>query len=83
MIAVSTTELRGNLRKYLDLAKIQRVIVQCGRSETFEIVPSGRISDADRYMSIPENSASVRKGISEIEAGKGIKIDPKDIWKSL
>jgi len=40
MIAISTTELRKNLRKYLNLANKERVIVQCGRTETSEIAPA-------------------------------------------
>lgn len=83
MIAISTTELRNNLRKYLDLAKVERIIIQCGKNETFELVPSERMSDGDRYMGIPENAAAARKGITEIDEGKGIKVNPKDIWNSI
>ncbi len=51
MIAVSTTELRKNLRKYLNMANNERVIVQCGGTETYEIVPARKIIDTDRYFS--------------------------------
>ena len=40
MIAISTTEFRKNLRKYLNLANKERVIIQCGNTETYEIVPA-------------------------------------------
>ena len=84
MIAISTTELRNNLRKYLDLAKIQRVIIQCGKDETFELVPSERMSDGDRYMAIPENAAALREASEDVKAGRVTRIkDPKNIWDSI
>lgn len=83
MLAISTTEFRNNLRKYLNLSNKERIIIQCGKDETYELVPSNRISDADRYMSIPENAAAVRQGITEINQGKGILIDPDNIWDSI
>jgi len=83
MIAVSTTELRSNLRKYLEIAKVQRVIIQCGKNETFELVPGERISEGDRYMSIPQNAAAANEGIREIKEGKGIRVNPQNIWDSI
>lgn len=84
MIAISTTELRNNLRKYLDIAKVQRVIIQCGKDETFELVPSERMSDGDRYMAIPENAAALREAIEDVKAGRVTRIkDPKNIWDSI
>ncbi|MEI7935019.1 MAG: hypothetical protein WCH30_08195 [Chlorobiaceae bacterium] len=49
MIAVSTTELRKNLRKYLNMANNDRVIVQCGGTETYEIVPARKISSTEPF----------------------------------
>lgn len=84
MIAISTTEFRTHLRKYLDLAKVQRVIIQCGKDETFELVPSERMSDGDRYMAIPENAAALREAIEDVKAGRVTRIkDPKNIWDSI
>ena len=45
MIAISTTELRRNLRKYLNTANKERVIIQCGKNETYEIIPARKMSD--------------------------------------
>lgn len=84
MIAISTTELRNNLRKYLDLAKVERIIIQCGKNETFELVPSERMSDGDRYMQHPGNAEAVSRGIHQMREGNVRKIkNPKDIWASL
>lgn len=35
MIVISSAELRNNMRKYLDLAASEQIIIQRGRKETF------------------------------------------------
>lgn len=47
MIVISPTELRTNLKKYLDLAKKERVVIQRGRTEMFELVKRERIEDSE------------------------------------
>ena len=84
MIAISTTELRKNLRKYLNLANKERVIVQCGGTETYEIVPAKNISDTDKYFSDPKVIEAIEQGREDIKAGRSITItDPTKIWESI
>ena len=45
MIVISPTELRTNLKKYLNLAKGERIVIQRGRTEIFELVKRERIDD--------------------------------------
>ncbi len=54
MIVISSAELRGNMKKYLDLASSEQVFVQRGKDETFELVKRQHIKepDADFYRSI-------------------------------
>ncbi len=47
MIVISPTELRGNLKKYLDLAENERVIIQRGRTEIFELIKKERIDESE------------------------------------
>jgi len=35
MLVISSAELRNNMKKYLDLAKDETVVIQRGRTETF------------------------------------------------
>ena len=83
MIAISTTELRRNLRKYLDMANKERVIVQCGKTETYEIVPGGKISDTDRYFSNPKVIEHLKHSIEQAEAGKTHVLKKEEIKKFL
>ena len=53
MIAISTAEFRGNMKKYLDLASSEQVLIQRGKDETFELVIKNyRKPDADYYRSV-------------------------------
>lgn len=45
MRVISPTELRTNLKKYLDLAQTERIIIQRGRTEMFELVRKERIEE--------------------------------------
>ena len=49
MIVISPSELRGNLKKYLDLAEKERIIIQRGKSEMFELKKQERISEDDYF----------------------------------
>ena len=62
MIAISTTELRKNLRKYLDIATKERVVVRFGKTGTVEIVPGKNIEVNDEYFSNPQ---LIRKNVRD------------------
>jgi hypothetical protein len=48
MQVISATELRGNMKKYLDIAATEKVLIQRGRNETFVLVKKDRlITDTD------------------------------------
>ena len=38
MVVISSAELRNNMKKYLDLARTQRVVIQRGRDESFVLI---------------------------------------------
>ena len=83
MIVISPTELRENLKKYLDLADKERVIIQRGKTETFELRKRERISE-DPFFDDPKNIEDIEKGIADIKAGKFKKLDPnKTLWENI
>ncbi|MEI6652224.1 MAG: hypothetical protein WCL42_06575 [Chlorobiaceae bacterium] len=84
MIAVSTTELRKNLPKYINMANTERVTVQRGGTETYEIVPARKISDTDGYFSDQKVIDAVERGKADAKAGRMTRItDPADPWASI
>ena len=83
MIAISTTELRRNLRKYLDIANKERVIIQCGKSETYEIIPARKMSDTDSYFSDPRVVEHLQQSLQQVEEGKTTVLKKSDIKNLL
>jgi len=84
MIAISTTELRRNLKKYLTMVNHERVVVQSGKAEAYEIIPAKIMSDTDKYFSNPKVLEVIERGRENIKAGRFITItDPKKIWETI
>lgn len=74
MIVISSTELRNNMKKYLDLAKTEKVIIQRGRNETFVLVAQTNADEEDlrRAITVDKVLEKVREGLTEIfERGEG------------
>ena len=68
MIVISSAELRNNLKKYLDLARTERVVIQRGRDESFVLVAQKNAPDADlaRAISVDEFMDKVRDGLTQL-----------------
>ncbi len=82
MIVISPSELRGNLKKYLDLAEKERIVIQRGKKETFELRKTERISE-DPFFDNPKNLEAIEQGIADIKAGKYKTFDPeKSVWEN-
>jgi hypothetical protein len=53
MIVISSAELRNNMKKYLDLAKSESIIIQRGKNETFHLTAEKVLEpDADYHRAI-------------------------------
>jgi hypothetical protein len=80
MKVISSAELRSNMKKYLDLASTETVVVQRGRMETFvlqkkELLPEIEVSeempeDFHRAISVDEAKIRVEKGLREMFKAK-------------
>ena len=69
MIVISSAELRGNLKKYLDLAKTENVIIQRGKTETFHLTAERVLEpDEDFYNAITaeELLVGIKQDIAEL-----------------
>ena len=68
MVVISSAELRNNLKKYLDIAKTEEVLIQRGRNETFVLVARSNApeSDLERALTVDQFIAKVREGLTEL-----------------
>ncbi len=68
MVIISSAELRNNMKKYLDIAKTEKVLIQRGRNETFVLVAQNNAAEEDlnRAITVDEVLARVREGLNEM-----------------
>ena len=64
----SSAELRTNMKKYLDLAKSEQVLIQRGKNETFVLTAQQNSVEYDlsRAITVDEVIARVREGLTEM-----------------
>ena len=68
MVIISSAELRNNMKKYLDIAKTEKVVIQRGRNETFVLVAQNKADEEDlnRAITVDDVLARVREGLNEM-----------------
>ena len=63
-LVISSAELRNNMKKYLDLAKDETVVIQRGRTETFVLSRQERLTP-DANLASAITSEELLIGIEE------------------
>ena len=68
MVVISSAELRSNMKKYLDIAKREQVLIQRGKNETFVLTAQQNPVEYDlaRAITVDEVIAKVREGLTEM-----------------
>lgn len=68
MVVISSAELRSNMKKYLDIAKTEQVLIQRGKNETFVLTAQQNPIEYDlsRAITVDEVIAKVREGLTEL-----------------
>jgi len=78
MKTISVSEFRNHIKKYLDIAQDQKLIVHRSKGKSFLVIPIEEIDDTPYN---PEFVKRVLLADEEIEQGKGVKIAISDLWK--
>lgn len=86
MRTANYSELRGNLKSYLDgvINDSEPLLVHRSGNESVVIVSLDEynsIKETEYIMRSPAMMDAIRKGREEIKAGKGRKINIADLWK--
>ena len=76
MVVISSTELRSNMKKYLDTAKAETVVIQRGKSETFVLQKQENLPDI--LSEIPDD---FHRGITKEELMIGIEKGLREMFK--
>lgn len=74
MVLVNYTEFRTNLKKYLQLALTEKMILR-NNGVVYEIIPSKEVRvnpspSNDPYFDIPENIESMERGLAQSKNGE-------------
>ena len=67
MVVVSSREFRANQRKYLDLARVNDVVITSRSHGSYRLVP---ISESDTLIDQATLDAKIRQGIADYESGR-------------
>ena len=75
MVVISSAELRNNMKKYLDLARTERVVIQRGRDEYFVLIAQNNASEEDlaRAITVDDVIDRVREGLTQMFEQKDAK----------
>jgi len=68
MITVSVTEFRGNMKKYLEIAENEKLVIHRNKGKSFIITPLERVNE-DTILT-EEQKLAIDNAIEDIEAGK-------------
>lgn len=68
MIVINSAELRNNMKKYLDIAKTEQVLIQRGKNETFVLSAQHNAvqNDLARAITVDDVIERVRVGLTEM-----------------
>ena len=68
MVVISSAELRNNMKKYLDLARTERVVIQRGRDESFLLIAQKNAPEGDlmRAITVDDVIERVREGLTQM-----------------
>lgn len=95
MIEITSTELRKNIGKYLDIAmqKNERVLVRYRNKGTFTITPttesmnvvrSTKKTELEAYLDQPEVRESIKRSEADFAAGRYREVTSiKELWEGI
>ena len=69
MKTISVTEFRSNIKRYLDLAQEERIIIHRGKGRTFAVVPMENILEEGNLLSEAQNKA-INEALEDIANGR-------------
>jgi prevent-host-death family protein len=78
MKTISVSEFRGNIKKYLDIAQEEKLIIHRGKGRSFAVIP---IEEIEESPYDPEFVKKILQAREESKQGKGVKIAIEDLWK--
>ncbi|MDR7369679.1 type II toxin-antitoxin system Phd/YefM family antitoxin [Flavobacterium aquidurense] len=68
MKTVSVTEFRGNIKKYLDIAESEKLVIHRGKGKSFVIIPLD--DEDDNSLLSNEQKQAIDKALDDVANGR-------------
>lgn len=68
MKTVSVTEFRGNIKKYLDIAESEKLIIHRGKGRSFVVIPLDE--EEDESLLSNAQKAAIDEALEDIDNGR-------------
>ena len=78
MKTVGVTEFRSNIKKFLNIASQEKVIIHSGKGVSYAIVPLEQLQESPYD---PEFVKKILQGREDSKNGKSVSIALDDLWK--
>lgn len=82
MKSISVSEFKQNIRKYADLAKKEKIVVNEGAGKAFLVVPIEGVGDEDEEYN-PMFVKRILEAKESAEKGNCTEINIDNIWESI
>ncbi|WP_035676028.1 type II toxin-antitoxin system Phd/YefM family antitoxin [Flavobacterium frigidarium] len=69
MIAINVTEFRGNMKKYLEAAENEKLIIHSAKGKAYAIVPIEEIEESIFTLS-QEQKEAIDQALNDVTSGK-------------
>lgn len=77
MKTISVSEFRGNIKKYLDIAQEEKLLIHRGKGRTYAIVP---IEEIEEEPYNPEFVAKIMRSKKDFEEGRVTVIKTENLF---
>jgi PHD/YefM family antitoxin component YafN of YafNO toxin-antitoxin module len=69
MIAINVTEFRGNMKKYLEAAENEKLIIHGAKGKAYAIVPVEEVKENPFSLS-PEQKTAIDEALDDVANGR-------------
>lgn len=69
MIAINVTEFRGNMKKYLEVAENEKLIIHSAKGKAYAIVPVEEVEESPFSLS-PEQKRAIDEALDDVANGR-------------
>lgn len=83
MKTVSVTEFRSNIKRYLDIAQEEKLVIHRSKGKSFAIVPLDELEEEEKTFHSETLQELIDQARKERKEGKTTRVTSKNLWDIL